>query len=93
MNLHAGNSVLAVAEHPESGHPLVESECGVLEDSSDLERELLIASTAEPQFPRLDEVVLRVAATRANNVAIRPAKILRVIERAVRIGEVNDGLL
>ncbi len=93
VNLHAGDSVLAVAEHPKSRHPLVESKRRVLKYRSNLERKLLVASPAEPQFPRLDEIVLSRATARTRHVAIGKAQLLRVLESAVRIGKVNDGLL
>src|SRR5579863_10414400 len=93
VNLHAGNTVLAVRQHPVSNHPLVESKRRVLKYRVDLERELLVARTAEPQLPRLDEVVLIGAATRANDLAVRPAQLAGILKAAVRIGEVNDGFL
>src|SRR5581483_3182975 len=62
-DLSAGDSVLAIADHPKCGHPLVEGERRVLENRPNFERELLIASTAKPNLASLDEVVsIRLAA-------------------------------
>lgn len=36
----ATDTVLAISEQPQRGEPLIESDCGILEDGSDLEREL-----------------------------------------------------
>jgi hypothetical protein len=100
MNLHAGHAVLAIAEHPESGHPLIESKGRILEHGSNLERELLVASTAEPKTPslaflrfRLDGIVLFRTATWARDVPIRPTELAGILKTAVRIGEENDSLL
>jgi hypothetical protein len=93
VNLHTGNAVLAIDQHPKTSHPLVKSDRGILKDRIDLERELPIAATAEPQLARFDEVVRFRTATRAMHLPIRPAKAHGVIESPLRIGEVNDGLL
>ena len=93
MNLHARNAVLAIDQHPESSHPFVESKRRILKDRIDLERELPIAATAEPQLARLDEVVRLGAAPGAMNLAVRPTKANSVVEGALRIAEVNDGFL
>ena len=93
VNLHAGNTVLAVDQHPESSHPLIESKRRVFKYRIDLERELLIAATTEPDAPRLDEVIGFGTAPGAMNLAVRPAKANGVVEGPLRIGEVNDGLL
>ena len=93
VNLHAGNAVLAIDQHPKARHPLVETDRRIFKDRIDLERKLLVAATAEPDAPRLDEVVLFRTATRAMNLAIRPAQANGVVESSLRIGEINDGLL
>ena len=51
-HLCAADSVLAVNDHPESRHPLVHTERGILEDTPDLDAELLFASFAEPHQAR-----------------------------------------
>src|SRR6185437_1224729 len=92
-NFHAANTVLAVNNHPASGHPLVESKSRILKDRSNLKSELLLASVAEPNAPRLDERVLGLATSRASDLPSRPAQLHSVFKSALRIGEVNDGLL
>ena len=93
VNLHTRDTVLAIDKHPESDHPLIESERRILKDRVDLERELLITAATEPEFARLDEVVFLRATTRTMDVAIRPAKANGVLEGTVRIGEINYGFL
>jgi hypothetical protein len=93
VNLHTGNAVLTVDEEPEASHPLIEAERRILKNRSQFQTELLLALVTKPHAASLDERVLRLAATRANNVAIRPAQLLCVFEAAVRIGEVNDRFL
>ncbi len=99
VNLHAADPVLAVDQHPKRCHPLVHAKGRIFKDRVDLERELLIASTAQPKSPRspfgfASNVIVRVrTATWANDLAIRPTQLDGVLEGAVRIGEVNDGFL
>jgi hypothetical protein len=92
-DLAGANAVLAIAEHPESTHPLIETQRRILEDSADLKRELLLASLAEPHTPSGDEGMLLRPAPRAGNYTVRPAKVKRVLEATVRIAEVDDGVL
>jgi len=93
VNLHTGDAILAIDKHPESSHPLVQAERRILKDCADLHRELLIASTAEPDAASLNKVVpLRVTA-RTNHLAIRPTEFHGVVETALWIGEVNDRFL
>jgi len=93
MKLHAGDTVLAIAEHPESSHPLVEGERRVLKDRPNLERELFVTATAEPNPARFNEVILSRATAQTSYFAIWPAKFLGVFKATFRIGKVNDGLL
>ena len=93
VNLHARHAILAVDQHPEARHPLVEANRRILKDRVDLERELLVAAPAEPDAARLDEVVRFRTATRAMDLAVRPAQANGIVESPLRIGEVNDGLL
>jgi len=74
VNLHAGHAVLAVNQHPKSGHPFVESKGRILENRSQFQGELFLAFVAEPYSPRLDERVLGTLAARADDLAIRPTK-------------------
>ena len=84
--------VLAVRQHPESSHPLVESESGILKDGSNLESELFVASVAEPQTASLNKRILGRFATWANYLAIAPAQLLRVLECPFRIAKVHNRL-
>jgi hypothetical protein len=92
-NLATGNTIASVNDHPESRHPLIQAERRILKDRSNLDGELLVAPTAEPEPPRLDEVVFVRVAPRADDLPIGPAEFHCVIEGAVRIGEVNNGFL
>ena len=93
MNLVTAHPVPAVDQHPRCRHPLIQPKCGVLKDRADLERELLLASVAEPKLPRLDERVLLGATAWTGHFAIGPAKLLRIFKRSVGVAEINDSLL
>ncbi len=93
VNFHATHTVLAINQHPESCHPFVESQRGVLENGSQLERELLLAGVAEPDAASLDKRVLFGAAMWTGHFPIRPAERLGIVEGALRIAEVNDCFL
>ena len=93
VNLHAGNAILAIAEHPESSHPLVESDRRIFEDRPDFKRELFLAGLAKPDEPSANEPMVFAAAARANHLAVREAKIDGEHKSTLGIGEVNDGLL
>jgi hypothetical protein len=90
MNLHAGDAILAIDQHPESRHPLVEAERRIFEDRPDFQRELLIAATTEPYTARLDEVMFLGATPWASDFGVRPTEFNCVLESSLRIGEVND---
>ena len=92
-HLCAADSVLAVANHPESSHPLTESERGILEDAANLDGELAFASLAEPHQARAKKRVLRTTATRADDVLSGPAEIDRINEGPFRVGEVHNRFL
>ena len=62
------DSVLAVRQHPERRHPLVEAKRRIFHDGSDLDGELLFADVAEPQTAGLDERVLCLSAAGAGYV-------------------------
>ena len=53
----AGNAVLAIANHPNCRHPLVERNRRVLEDRSKLHSELLLTAVAETNLLRLHKRV------------------------------------
>lgn len=93
VNLHAGNAVLAVDQHPERCHPFVQSNRRILENRLNLDSELAVTATAEPQFARLDEVVAVGATARADHLAIGPAQHRSVLESPVGICEVDDRFL
>ncbi len=93
VNFHAADAVLAIDQHPESRHPLIESERRIFKDRSQLERELLLAGVAKPDAPRLNERVFLGAATWTGHLAVRPAKLFGVLESAVSVREVDDCLL
>jgi hypothetical protein len=93
VNLHAGDAIFAIDQEPKSRHPFVESERRILEHRSQFQGELFLAFVAKPDAASLDERVLGLAATGANDLTIRPAQFLGVLESAIRVGEVNDGFL
>src|SRR5450631_123937 len=70
-NFAGTNSIPAIADDPESAHPFIQTERGILKDCSDFERELLLASLAEPDSPCADKRVFLRSAARARNHAIR----------------------
>lgn len=92
-DLAGANAILAITDHPKGAHPFVESQRRILENRTDFERELLLASLAEPHAAGADERMLLRAATGARNYAIRPAKVERILKAAVRIAEVNNRVL
>jgi hypothetical protein len=89
----AGDSVLAVTDHPDRCHPLVKADGRVFEDRAHLDGKLLLAAVAEPQSAGLYKGVAFGIAARTRNLVIRPAQELRVVKCAVCIAEVNYCLL
>jgi hypothetical protein len=87
------NTVLAIAQHPKRGHPLIESDRRIFHDRPDLQGELLLAGVAKPDTASLDKRVLSRIAARTRNLTVRPSQFDRVGKATVRIGEVNDGFL
>ena len=87
----ATHSVLAIDYQPHGDQPLVEAEWAILEDRTDLDRELatVMGLAAFPQAARGQETHFLSAANRARN-AVGPAEFSQQAERAVRIGEVAD---
>ena|SRR5271168_3103508 len=92
-NLIAADAVLAGCYHPRGHHPFVESTRGVLHNCANLEAELPLAPIALPDAPFLHKRVGLRSAAWAKDYAIRPAKAKRILESAVGIAEVDDGLL
>lgn len=93
MYLVRTDSVLTVDDHPYRDHPLVHADWGIFEDSSYLDRELLLTPLAEPMEPRRDERVLCSLTAWASDLAIRPPEFHRVVESAARIGEEDNCFL
>ena len=83
----AGNPILAIGEHPEGSHPLVETDRAILENRPYLEGELLLAGVAVPNLPGLDEGMLLPTAPGARDNPIRPTEVEGVLESPVRIGK------
>src|SRR5216684_6186688 len=92
-NLVGANAVLGVHDEPNGNHPLVHAERGILEDGSDLDRELLLTVLAEPNAPRRDKRVLRSIAAWASNLAIWPAQFYSIVKRALRVREESNCFL
>jgi hypothetical protein len=92
-NLVTRDTILAIDQHPDGSHPLVEANRRVLEDSPYFDRELLFAALAVPEQASLDKGVLIVSATRADYLLVGPAEINSVNEGSFRIGEVNNCFL
>jgi hypothetical protein len=93
VNFQTAHSVLAIDQHPKSGHPLIERDWRVLHDGSNLEGELLFAVIAKPDAASLNEGMFRTIAARASHFAIWPAQAYRVVKHALRIGKVNNRFL
>src|SRR5271166_3284583 len=89
--LITADPVLAVRDHPESGHPLIESERGILKDGADFYRELLFADVAEPNPAGLDKRVFRLITARTKDISTGPAKLYCRVKGALRIGKVGNG--
>jgi len=83
VNLPRRDAVLAVHEHPDRRHPLIESKSRVLEDRANLDGELLLAGIAVPDSPGLNERVLIRTAPWADDFAVRPAHFDRIVERPI----------
>src|SRR5581483_12284147 len=92
-HLCAADPVLAVADHPESGHPLIHTERGILEDRTDLDGELFLAALAEPHQAGAEKRVFGVSAARAGDCLSRPAEIDSVNEGPLWLCEVGNRLL
>jgi len=92
-NLARTNAVLAIANHPERAHPLVDPKRRILKYCADFKRELLFASLAEPDTARLNKRVFFRSTARAGNNTVRPTKIKRVLETTLWVAEVNNCFL
>jgi len=90
--LARADAVFGVYNHPESGEPLIEAQCAVLEDCPDLHRELLIAFTAIPFFARFHESYVVLVTARTHNFAVRPTDSGHEIQARARICEIFNRL-
>jgi hypothetical protein len=88
----AGDSVLAVNQHPQSGKPLIQTKRGIFKDGAKFYGELLVALFALPAFLSLEVVVLFVSASRALR-AIGPADRGYGVDADLLVGKVPNGLL
>ncbi|HWW97806.1 MAG TPA: hypothetical protein VNY74_08910 [Edaphobacter sp.] len=93
MDFIGRDAISAIGEHPQSAKPLVQTERGVFEDSSDFEGELLLAIPAIPELSSWHKVVVVGLAAWTRHLTVWPAKVLRILKAAVGIAEENDGFL
>lgn len=93
-NLIGTNAVLGVGKQPDRRQPLVESDRRVLEDRSDLDRELAprVLVLALPQAPSGDEADPIGPAGRTNHATIGPAQFDHIVEANIGVREVSDRL-
>ena len=73
VKLPTANLLLAVDEHPNGCHLVIQSQGRILEDRAYFDRKLLFAGIAEPDTPGLDEGMLLGIAPRTPYLAVRPA--------------------
>src|SRR5262249_16033319 len=88
------NAVLTIGNHPNSDQPLIESERGVFEDSSNFCAELLpsVLRLALPEVASSEKTNLFPPASWALD-SVRPAALYDEREAILWLGVVNDGLL
>jgi hypothetical protein len=87
----AADSVLAIANQPSSGKPLIQPERTILKDSSDLHTELTLrmASLALPYAARRNKAHLVRPASRTGH-PVRPASLSQVSQAVIGVGEVDN---
>ena len=83
------NSVVAGRKHPHRGEPFVEADRRILEDRTDLDRELLPAFEAGPHPARFEKRQALGLASRAFR-AFGPFRVGNSFEAHHRVGEVPD---
>jgi hypothetical protein len=81
--------VLGVSSKPHGREPLVESECGVLKDRPEFDRELALARLAFPDTPSGQVGVLDTGTARANGLAV-PTEIGDKLGANIEVREVAD---
>jgi hypothetical protein len=89
------HAILAVGNHPHCDKPLIERQCRIFKDGSNLHRKLTMSMDALAlPFPLiLKEYCIFTATCRASHFAIRPAHFDHEGKAIIGICEVNDGLL
>ena len=92
-HLVAGNSVLAVDQHPHASHPFIQTEGAILKDRFHLDGELALATLAEPQQAGLDERVFVSPTSWTGDYSARPAQVHGIYESTLRVSEVNYRIL
>lgn len=90
-DLVARYTVLAICEHPHRAEPLIKTNGGILENGSDLNRELFAASEARPHQPRLEKRQLLALAAWALGT-IRPLSFGNSFEARQWVGKVAYGI-
>jgi hypothetical protein len=89
----ATDAILAIAEHPERNHPLVQANRRIFHDGADFDGELLFALIAEPNPASLDERVLGLPASWTGYVATGPAILDSRFKSPLRIAELDNRFL
>lgn len=94
MNLPRTDTVLAVGNHPHYREPLVQTQGRFLKDRARLDAELRLgmASLALPETARGNERSVVPATSRANNLTVRPAPRLEVVQAVVGVRKVLNRL-
>jgi hypothetical protein len=93
-DLVTANAVFAVHDHPHSREPLVEAQGAILENGSNLDRELtaLVCALTLP-LPLLRQKCHVCAATGWADNAVGPSAGHKIVKAILRIREINDCLL
>jgi len=91
-NLITRNPVFSVGNQPYGAKPFIQAKRAILEDRTDLDRELLFAGFTAPNKTGLDKPLLRPAAMRAYH-PIRPTEAYNKIMSVLFISEVNHSFL
>src|SRR5262249_29254659 len=88
------DSVLAVRNHPHSDKPLIERDCGIFHDGSDLRRELFarMLALALPEIASREEAHVFAGASWTGDT-VGPAALDHERATVVGVPEIEDGLL
>lgn len=95
MNFIRAYPVLRRADHPDSGHPLVEADGRIFHERAQFDRKHLLALfvLALPRPARRYERDSIALTTRTGDLAVWPSKANHKVERVIRIVEVYDCFL